>query len=800
MKRIFSYAIFFIVACMPLTSYSFKIDTHLWVGQQIINDLEDDGKLSIKLDGKIVNLDIRYEVKDAILANKSAYLMGNLGPDSSPDVVVGQTVIHPGVKDADGVNIGWQTNKWLEHLLEASKNSEIGTAYAYGYLGHAAADVFLHTYVNQYAGDIFNLVDESLVEQRHFLLESFIGKYTPPLTDYRGNSIGSPWNVVAMDTELAEFIRDALIYDNEVQDEYWKVPTANHLAAYYEYSKGIGALAENGIWHEIDVVVAMIVAAYFDVQLSPDEAEQVVGAAKKVLDELNDSSEDVQQYTKKMYENARKFDDRVFGKVVSAQARMEKAEQSWMAKQQEWRRKLLDVKNLPSCELRIWYCKPDPKWYNPGKMDCGWRDDPVCGAAIDAMQVSNDLVLDVAERLEKETSGLNDDLVQATINLRNETTNAIDSVEDIHNGLTDFLQLISSEVSPIQSVLIGWQRDVDIAMTEYVIAANKAMINTMDVSHSSIDPLKEWFECYGGSIAGIPSSISRCGGISDSVGDVISSLENVIMILDEAAVMGADIPSSADLVQLKNELVDDLVEQLKDKVGDELADIIPAEIQDILVLLDADVDEAMLDEYFSKPETIRPAKGLLMIPDISARVKAEMNITSSRGFFSEKYAVAYNATVLAKMALLDKYGYEQLALLAGSNDFQDYYFDNLVAQAFGNIDGNHQWMSLPPLIPNSFSNYSPVDYTYSSDRSELGEGEGLGFVPWKGDMRDKIFRKVFIGPISPGIDAPGIINKTNLVGPGYPYQPCLAHPFPNDIGDRTCVAIMLIPILSILLH
>ena len=179
-----------------------------------------------------------------------------------------------------------------------------------------------------------------------------------------------------------------------------------------------------------------------------------------------------------------------------------------------------------------------------------------------------------------------------------------------------------------------------------------------------------------------------------------------------------------------------------------------------------------------------------------------MFLTSSNTFNPEKYAVAYNAVVLAKLALLDKYGYEQLAILSGSTDYLDYIYDvdNIVAQAFGNIDGNHQWMLLPPPRPNTFNYYSPVNYTYSSDRSALGEAENLGFVLWKGDMREKLFRKIFIGPISPGIDTPSLINKTNLVGGNYPYQLCSAHPFPNNIDDRICIAIKLIPILSILLN
>ena len=244
MKKIFKYVVSILIMFIPLTSSAFKLDTHMWVGQQVINDLADDGKLTIKLDKKNITLDVREDVKNAILANQSAYLMGNLGPDAAPDVVVGQMVVHPGVKDIDDLNTGWQTNDWLEYLLGVSETNAVATAYTYGYLGHASADIFAHTYVNQYAGDIFKLADETLVEQRHFVLENYIGKYTPPLKNHLGQYLGSPWERVVMDDPLAEFLRDNLIYNEEVEKEYWKVPAANHLAAYYEFRKGIDKLAE----------------------------------------------------------------------------------------------------------------------------------------------------------------------------------------------------------------------------------------------------------------------------------------------------------------------------------------------------------------------------------------------------------------------------------------------------------------------------------------------------------------------------------------------------------------------------
>lgn len=984
MKRTINYAMSALIAFAPLTSYAFKIDTHVWIGQQIINDLEDDGKLSLRLGDQNIEIDVNDDVTNAILSNKSAFLMGNIGPDAAPDVVVGQTTVHPGVKDADGVNIGWQTNQWLEHLMRASEGSEIGSAYTYGYLGHAAADVFAHSYVNQYAGDIFNLVDETLVEERHFVLEGFIGKLTPKLKNNLGQDLGSAADLVAMNDELAEFIRDNLIYDRDVEEQYWKVPTAYHLAAYAKFRRGIDDIAEDGIWHDIDIAILVIVAAYFDIELTPEEAGEIVDAAQPVFDFLHgDIPDALQDVTNVMYENASKFEEAGFEKVSAAVDRMQTLESSLL----ESKRKLVDELSGLDSRLRDKSCGvidealedlvnivssindvvdpygiADPLGVTEGLVEhirdnptepfipgldkvkdiLGFGDndwsysytgtsaqflsegqeylamadftegrmiwintsqfksdfgaefgeegvDKLNGALVFAnylatgekpsilfgntiditegpefsdievasyvistfrhlgarftnfaslatgdgtytisdsnrtpaslrenesgfMAMCNelnnladnvrDLHLDAIRALEDKIIKDKADFIEAAIDLRDETVAAAEALHNLQNAITDLHQLISADVSPIQSVLRGWRSDVDIAMTEYVKAANQAMVNTMDPTKSSLEPLEKWFECYHESIIGIPSSISGCGQIKDSIGDLMGAIEGILKVLDEIATLGSPIPGAADLLNLKDKLIDDLTDKLKEKIGEKIEDMIPEEIREIMELLGADMNDATLNQYFTKAETISPAKGLIMIPDMADRVRAEMSITAEDTFDPEKYAVIHNAVVLAKLALLDKYGYEQLALLAGSNDYYEYFadVDNLVAQAFGNIDGNHQWMPLPPPIPNALSNYPAVDYTYSSDRSEVGEDDGLGFMFWKDDMRDKIFRKLFIGPLSPGIDAPGLIGEDRIVDQSYPYQPCYANPFPDDIEDRICISIILIPILSILLN
>ncbi|MDO8412882.1 MAG: zinc dependent phospholipase C family protein, partial [Gallionellaceae bacterium] len=254
----------------PTLSHAFKIDTHLWIGQQVINDLDDDGMITVKLKDKSVTLPVPVDVKNAILSNRNEYLIGNIGPDALPDVVVGQTLVHP------GNSTGWKTNDWLTFLLAKSQGNPLGTALAYGYLGHASADVFAHTYVNQYAGDIFELADETLVEQRHVALESFISRFNPSFVNATGQNLGAPYTLVQPGDGVANFVRDVLIYDDQAATQNANGSYSKHLAAYRNYRNKIRTAADSSLWQKIDEAVLQAVAAYYGYAISESEANALI--------------------------------------------------------------------------------------------------------------------------------------------------------------------------------------------------------------------------------------------------------------------------------------------------------------------------------------------------------------------------------------------------------------------------------------------------------------------------------------------------------------------------------------------
>ncbi|MFC6755314.1 hypothetical protein, partial [Halorubrum tibetense] len=169
-------------------------------------------------------------------------------------------------------------------------------AYVYGYLGHAASDVFAHTYVNQYAGDAFDLWDETRVERRHMALEGYISSKLPPLRNHQGDAIGTAADQLNLNGPVSLAVKQLFLEGDSVRQQYGSSAFGGHLAALMHYRNAIDELAEDPIWHAIDVAAAKIASQYWlNVTLTDSEASQIVNAAQPVLDTLNGDVVDFSQ-------------------------------------------------------------------------------------------------------------------------------------------------------------------------------------------------------------------------------------------------------------------------------------------------------------------------------------------------------------------------------------------------------------------------------------------------------------------------------------------------------------------------
>lgn len=298
--------------------HAFKINTHAFIGQEVINDIEDDGRVTIPNGEGVIHVTVPVEVKNAILSNKNYYLMGTMGPDATPDVVVGQTVVHPG--SGEGDENRWEVSGWLDYLSRTMTSTEKEKAFYYGYLSHVSADVFAHTYVNQYTGDVFLLSDgETLAELRHIALEGYIDGHTPPFRNLNKNIIAdSAFELIKLDDDYGAMIRDKLITNNEVHQQYKKSAFATHLVAYKNARDEVSNIAESSLWGEIDREVLKFIAEYYyGYQLSDGEADKLLSGTQKFKDFFEGKVVDyLQNFENRTYENLKKWEQLGFTAIV----------------------------------------------------------------------------------------------------------------------------------------------------------------------------------------------------------------------------------------------------------------------------------------------------------------------------------------------------------------------------------------------------------------------------------------------------------------------------------------------------
>jgi hypothetical protein len=298
-------------------------------------------------------------------------------------------------------------------------------------------------------------------------------------------------------------------------------------------------------------------------------------------------------------------------------------------------------------------------------------------------------ILLLTTTFEKKRLALNTTLINEIKNLRNETTKAIKTTYDFQANLNELNIMREQNINPIESVLNGWLDDLNRAMSAYIQAVTQSLVNTIDYNDKTniITPLKNWFECYHQSILGLPSSISGCEGLISHTKTMMQSLKKIYKSIHKFSSLGITIPRLEKLEALPQLIK----KKLKQKLVDYIEKMIPSKIQALIDLLDlktiTDVD---LNKYFSLSETVRPKKGLLMIPEIAERIKGYMYLTPKNVFNPKKFAVIYNAIILSKLALLDYSAFSNLAIAAGSKDYSQYYVNNLVVNAFESLDGNHQ--------------------------------------------------------------------------------------------------------------
>jgi hypothetical protein len=182
------------LAVLSSSVLAWKPTTHVYLAEAALADALDDGKVSIfrvdyangKILEKLGDYPVDPELLRCIRENREQFRSGVLGPDAYPDILTGQSAIHPGLDPQTGGKRGDDPNEgadaWLTYLWKSSrKENSAVRAWTAGFMTHAAGDLFAHTFINEFAGGEFLVGPNAM---RHVVLEGYLDKRCQPVADF----------------------------------------------------------------------------------------------------------------------------------------------------------------------------------------------------------------------------------------------------------------------------------------------------------------------------------------------------------------------------------------------------------------------------------------------------------------------------------------------------------------------------------------------------------------------------------------------------------------------------------------
>ena len=159
-------------------AYAWKTKTHGFSANLLLKEAED-GKVTV--DGK--DYAIPEEYLNALRQYPNAFRAGTLGPDFYPDMLTGQSYIHP-YDAAAGVGVGdWlmELVKGVNSLPKDSNARKEALAFTLGMAIHFAGDQFGHDFINAFAGGAYPAYADAVQDEdklyyiiRHMAEESYM--------------------------------------------------------------------------------------------------------------------------------------------------------------------------------------------------------------------------------------------------------------------------------------------------------------------------------------------------------------------------------------------------------------------------------------------------------------------------------------------------------------------------------------------------------------------------------------------------------------------------------------------------
>lgn len=163
----------FLAVASSQPAAAWKPYTHNVTAEAARADLCDDWQVTIAGREYLVREEVARAICDrrendmgrVVYDGRLFYNAGVVGPDGFPDLTYGQSVIHPGPVEPDEGKAAL-TADWLRHVLKRAWDAQSDDdydeqerkkilAFAYGFLTHAAGDLWGHTFINDFAAGIF---------------------------------------------------------------------------------------------------------------------------------------------------------------------------------------------------------------------------------------------------------------------------------------------------------------------------------------------------------------------------------------------------------------------------------------------------------------------------------------------------------------------------------------------------------------------------------------------------------------------------------------------------------------------
>lgn len=194
---------------------AFKPSTHMTATEVAVADI-DKASLTTRVAGQPLKLD--QESVLAVTRNMGTYMAGVSGPDAYPDMLFGQSIIHPS-SSQKWIDLLWtEAHKLPDTTPEEKTLREQAIAFTLGFVAHASGDLWGHAFANKFSGGAFpemspsgppeKLISNGLIAAKHIVLETYVDSfrvglartedkeipYTSPIKKYvdAGLNLGSP--------------------------------------------------------------------------------------------------------------------------------------------------------------------------------------------------------------------------------------------------------------------------------------------------------------------------------------------------------------------------------------------------------------------------------------------------------------------------------------------------------------------------------------------------------------------------------------------------------------------------------